>query len=284
MCGIFGYIGEKEAIPFILEGLKKLEYRGYDSAGVATLEKGQLFVTKCLGKIQQLEEELSQKPIGGQIGVGHTRWATHGKPSQPNSHPHQDCTGKIAVVHNGIIENYLELRRELANKGHHFSSTTDTEVIAHLIEENYDGDLLQALAKSLKQARGAYALAIISEHTPNSIIIARQGSPLIVGFGAEESFISSDIAAMLKYTNKIIQLENGQIGRLTPKTFKLFDLELTPIKKRKELVSWDPNQQKKAALPILCSRKSTNNPVLFATPLKAGLRPKTILSILTSST
>ncbi|PIS30905.1 glutamine--fructose-6-phosphate transaminase (isomerizing) [Candidatus Saganbacteria bacterium CG08_land_8_20_14_0_20_45_16] len=246
MCGIFGYIGEKEAIPFILEGLKKLEYRGYDSAGVATLEKGQLFVTKCLGKIQQLEEELSQKPIGGQIGVGHTRWATHGKPSQPNSHPHQDCTGKIAVVHNGIIENYLELRRELANKGHHFSSTTDTEVIAHLIEENYDGDLLQALAKSLKQARGAYALAIISEHTPNSIIIARQGSPLIVGFGAEESFISSDIAAMLKYTNKIIQLENGQIGRLTPKTFKLFDLELTPIKKRKELVSWDPQSAEKS--------------------------------------
>jgi len=198
MCGIFGYIGNKEAIPFIIEGLKKLEYRGYDSAGVATLNKGKIFVSKCVGKISGLEDMLKQKPISGSVGIGHTRWATHGRPSHLNSHPHEDCTGKIVVVHNGIIENYLELRRKLADKGHKFTSATDTEVIAHLIEENLDGNLLSSVSKALKQVKGSYALAVISEHEPGKIVIARHGSPLIVGFGEKESFISSDIPALLK--------------------------------------------------------------------------------------
>ena len=246
MCGIFGYIGDKEAIPFIVEGLKKLEYRGYDSAGVATLDNNKLFVSKSVGKIAELESLLAQKPIGGGIGIGHTRWATHGRPSDDNSHPHEDCNGEIAVVHNGIIENYLELRRELADKGHKFKSTTDTEVLAHLIEEHYDGkNLLQAVATALKLVRGAYALAVISEHKPNKVIVARHGSPLIVGFGASESFIASDIAAMLKYTNKVIKLENGEIAKITPKQFRLFDLELNPIKRKKELISWDPESAEK---------------------------------------
>ncbi|KPJ64046.1 hypothetical protein AMJ44_13520, partial [candidate division WOR-1 bacterium DG_54_3] len=245
MCGIFGYIGDKEALPFLIEGLKKLEYRGYDSAGVATLDKGKVFVSKCVGKITDLEELLKQKPIGGEIGIGHTRWATHGRPSHLNSHPHQDCEGKIVVVHNGIIENYLEIRRKLAENEHKFSSTTDTEVIAHLIEENMNGNLFQAVAKALKYLKGSYALAVISEHDPEKIIVARHGSPLIVGFGENESFISSDIPAMLKYTDKIVKLENGEIGEVSRKEFIAFDLEGKSIDKEVELISWDPESAEK---------------------------------------
>jgi len=229
----------------LIEGLKKLEYRGYDSAGVATLDKGKVFVSKCVGKITDLEELLKQKPIGGEIGIGHTRWATHGRPSHLNSHPHQDCEGKIVVVHNGIIENYLEIRRKLAENEHKFSSTTDTEVIAHLIEENMNGNLFQAVAKALKYLKGSYALAVISEHDPEKIIVARHGSPLIVGFGENESFISSDIPAMLKYTDKIVKLENGEIGEVSRKEFIAFDLEGKSIDKEVELISWDPESAEK---------------------------------------
>ncbi|MDD5382256.1 MAG: glutamine--fructose-6-phosphate transaminase (isomerizing) [Candidatus Margulisbacteria bacterium] len=245
MCGIFGYIGDKEALPFLLEGLKKLEYRGYDSAGVATLDKGKVFISKCLGKIVDLEELLRQKPIGGAIGIGHTRWATHGRPSHINSHPHEDCSGKIVVVHNGIIENYLELRRALADNGHKFTSTTDTEVIAHLIEDNMDGSLLKAVSKALSQVKGSYAIAVISEHEPGKIVIARHGSPLIVGFGEKESFVSSDIPAMLKYTGRIVHLENGEIGEITDKKFRAFNLDGRAVNKKVELVSWDPESAEK---------------------------------------
>ena len=245
MCGIFGYIGNKEATPFIIEGLKKLEYRGYDSAGIATLDKGKVFVSKRVGKISDLEGLLERKPIRGEVGIGHTRWATHGRPSDKNSHPHQDCSGKIVVVHNGIIENYLELRRELADNGHKFSSSTDTEVLAHLIEEHYEDSLLKAIAGSLSRVRGSYALAVISEHEPEKILIARHGSPLIVGFGANECFVSSDIPAMLKYTSEIIKLENGEVGELTASELKVFDLEGQNVKKSSELISWDPESAEK---------------------------------------
>jgi glucosamine--fructose-6-phosphate aminotransferase (isomerizing) len=245
MCGIFGYIGNKEAVPLIIEGLKKLEYRGYDSAGIATIDNGKVFVTKAAGKIADLEHLLAQKPISGEMGIGHTRWATHGKPSDANSHPHEDCTGKIVVVHNGIIENYLELRRDLADKGHKFTSATDTEVVAHLIEENFEGDLLQAVARSLLTLKGSYALAIISEYDPGKIIVARHGSPLILGFGENETFVSSDIPAILKYTGKIIKLENGELGELTSDQLIAFDLEGRSIKKEAELVSWDPESAEK---------------------------------------
>ncbi|MDI6732208.1 MAG: glutamine--fructose-6-phosphate transaminase (isomerizing) [Candidatus Margulisbacteria bacterium] len=245
MCGIFGYIGNKEAVPFILEGLKKLEYRGYDSAGIATLHKGNVFISKCAGKIADLETLLAQKPISGAIGIGHTRWATHGRPSDINSHPHDDCRGKIVVVHNGIIENYLELRRELADKGHKFKSTTDTEVLAHLIEDNMNGSLLQSVSRALSLVRGSYALAVISEHEPEKIIVARQGSPLIVGYGEEETFISSDIPAMLKYTGRTIQLDNGEVGEVVPKKAKFYSLHGKPVAKKIELISWDPESAEK---------------------------------------
>ena len=245
MCGIFGYIGHKEALPFLIEGLKKLEYRGYDSAGIATLDKGKLFVSKCMGKIIALETLLQQKPIGGDIGISHTRWATHGRPSDENSHPHEDCQGKIVVVHNGIIENYLELRRALADNGHKFTSTTDTEVLAHLIEENLNGSLFKAVNTALKHIRGSYALAVISEHEPEKIIAARQGSPLIIGKGIKEKFVSSDIPALLKYTGKILQLDNEEIAEITKTRTRVYHSSGKPVSKKNELISWDPESAEK---------------------------------------
>jgi len=245
MCGIFGYIGTKEAVPFIIEGLKKLEYRGYDSAGVATLDNGKLFIAKRAGKINDLEELLARKPIGGEIGIGHTRWATHGRPSDVNSHPHEDCSGKIVVVHNGIIENYLELRRELADRGHKFTSTTDTEIIAHLIEENMHGDLLKAVSQALTLVRGSYALAVLSELDPGKIVIARNGSPLIIGIGEKEYFIASDIPALLKYTAKIIKLDNNEVGEISRHQIKIFNAKGKLVNKKTELISWDPESAEK---------------------------------------
>lgn len=245
MCGIFGYIGNKDAVPFILEGLKKLEYRGYDSSGIATLDQNNLFTAKCAGKIVALEELLMRKPISGSIGIGHTRWATHGKPSDLNSHPHESCDSKIMIVHNGIIENYLELRRDLCEKGHKFKSVTDTEVIAHLIEENMQGDLMKAITRSLAMLRGSYALAIVSEHAPDRIIVARNGSPLIVGYGEKEYYLSSDIPALLKYTSKIVKLDNHEIAEVTKKGVRYYNSKGESIKKKTELISWDPQSAEK---------------------------------------
>ncbi len=246
MCGIFGYIGNKNAVPFIIEGLKKLEYRGYDSAGVATIDKKKLFVSKCVGKISALEKVLKRKPLSGKTGIGHTRWATHGQPSNENSHPHESCDRKIVVVHNGIIENYLEIRRKLADKGHKFTSVTDTEVISHLIEEHYQGDLFKAVKKALTELRGSYALAIISEHDPEKIIVARNGSPLIIGFAEKESFIASDIHALLKYTSKVIRLDNEELAVVTKNRAKIMNFKGEIVKKKRELISWDPQSAEKS--------------------------------------
>jgi len=245
MCGIVGYVGNKEAIPFLVEGLKKLEYRGYDSAGVATLDNGKLFVSKCVGKISDLENLLEKNPIGGNLGVGHTRWATHGQPSHLNSHPHEDCKSQLVVVHNGIIENYLELRKELIGRGHNFRSSTDTEVIAHLVEENYRGNLTEAVRKALQLVKGSYAIAVICELEPQKIVVARQGSPLIVGHGEQESFIASDIPALLKYTNRITHLDNGELAEITPDRVEILDLSGNPLSKKSIFVSWDPESAEK---------------------------------------
>ena len=246
MCGIFGYVGSKEALPFLIEGLKKLEYRGYDSAGVATLDDGKLFVSKCVGKISDLESLLQQKPIAGKIGIGHTRWATHGQPSHLNSHPHEDCKAELVVVHNGIIENYMELRQELSGRGHKFKSATDTEVLAHLIEEQLNsGGLYHAVRKSLLMIRGSYALAVISEREPGKIVAARHGSPLIIGHGTGEKFLSSDIPAMLKYTGKVIYLDNGELAEITPEETRVFGLSGKTLKKEVNFISWDPESAEK---------------------------------------
>ena len=218
MCGIVGYIGEKQAQPILLEALKKLEYRGYDSSGIGviTSDKGHMLLQKTRGKIKDLQALLEAHPFPESfIGISHTRWATHGVPNKVNAHPHADCTGKILVVHNGIVENFEELKKELRHKGHKFASDTDTEVVAHLIEENYrGGDLLAAVRKAIKRLRGAFALGVMSVDHPDTLIAARVGSPLIIGLGKNENFIASDAPAILEHTRRIIYLKDGQLAVL----------------------------------------------------------------------
>ena len=214
MCGIVGCIGNRSVTPIIVESLKRLEYRGYDSAGIATLNGAEIDITKTEGKIADLENILSLTNTAC-VGIGHTRWATHGIPSSTNAHPHADCSGSFAVVHNGIIENFQALKDELTSKGHIFSSETDTEVLAHLCEDCYNGDLESAVREALLRVEGSYAIAVISDHEPDVIVAARKDSPLIVGLGDGENFLASDIPAIRKYTNKVMYINDGEIVRLT---------------------------------------------------------------------
>ena len=203
MCGIVGYIGNRKATDVLTQGLEKLEYRGYDSAGVAVIDDNRINVTKCKGRLKNLEEKLETTPIHGTVGIGHTRWATHGEPSDRNSHPHVTANGNIAVVHNGIIENYLEIKEELSNKGYSFVSETDTEVIPYLIDMYYEGDLKEAVIKALKRMKGAFALGILCVDEPDKLIAVRKDSPLIIGKGKGENFIASDIPAVINWTREI---------------------------------------------------------------------------------
>lgn len=223
MCGIVGYVGSKKAKSVIIKSLKKLEYRGYDSAGIATIDKGKLFVIKNKGRICDLGRLLVKKNIPGTIGIGHTRWATHGKPSQINAHPHIDCSGNIAVVHNGIIENFAELKRRLEKQGYVFRSETDTEVLAHLINKYYKGNLEEATKEALSKVKGSYAVGIISINEPGKIVSARFDSPLVVGLGKDENFIASDVSAILGHTKKVIYLKDNEIAVLTSKGVNILD-------------------------------------------------------------
>lgn len=242
MCGIFGYIGSKKAIPILIEGLKKLEYRGYDSAGIVTLENHRLIIDKCAGKIVDLENLVCHKLGASTIGLGHTRWATHGKPSFENSHPQTDCKNKLAVVHNGIIENYSSLKKQLIKEGHIFKSDTDTEVIAHMIEKflTPNNNLEQAVKAALKEIEGSYAIGVISEKDPLRLVAARQGSPLILGISENEYFLASDIPALLKHTNKVIYLDDGEVAVLEPLGYKITTLEGKEVLKEATFISWDP--------------------------------------------
>jgi glucosamine--fructose-6-phosphate aminotransferase (isomerizing) len=244
MCGIFGYVGNKECISLLIEGLKKLEYRGYDSAGVAVINNDLLIVEKCAGKITELEKLLSgNPPIDSHIGIAHTRWATHGRPSSENSHPHTDCKDEIAVVHNGIVENYLQIRRDLSADGHVFKSATDTEVIAHLIEKNLDSgstSLEEAVRKTVGELVGSFAIAVVSKNEPDKIIVAKRGSPLKIGLGDGETFIASDIPALIKYTGRVIFLGEEEMAVVTKLGAKVTDFAGNPISKEVTLVSWDP--------------------------------------------
>ena len=249
MCGIVGYIGERDSVPVILDSLARLEYRGYDSAGIAVIDgAGALTGSKAEGKLQRLAERLRNGGrISGRVGVGHTRWATHGRPSDANAHPHMDCTGKIAVVHNGIIENYASLRARLIASGHVFKSETDTEVLAHLIEQHYDGNLEEAVRRTLKEVTGAYALGIISSDDPEHLIFARNGaSPLVVGIGDGEMFVASDTPAILQYTRKEIILQEGEIVVVGRDGWKLSDYDGTPIERDIIQVTWDAGSAEKS--------------------------------------
>jgi glucosamine--fructose-6-phosphate aminotransferase (isomerizing) len=245
MCGIIGYIGKRNAIPILIDGLKKLEYRGYDSAGIAFFNKKRISIKRSAGKIKALDNSIQSRTLKSFMGVGHTRWATHGKPSEENAHPHK--ADSIVLVHNGIIENYLELKTDLKNNGHVFASETDTEVISHLISSfTRNGlDLIKATQRAVKKLQGAYALGIISELEPDKIVAVRKDSPLVIGLGSEEFFIASDIPAFLGYTRDVIILENDEMAVLSRDGVEMFDMNDTPLKKNIMNISWSPAMAEK---------------------------------------
>ena len=245
MCGIVGYIGNKNAVDVIYSGLEKLEYRGYDSAGIAVIENDKIERRRSVGKLVNLQENIKENKIFGNIGIGHTRWATHGKPSEENAHPHTDCSGKIVVVHNGIIENYVSLKKQLQKEGHKFASETDTEVVAHLIEKYYKGDLLTAVKSALKNIEGAYALCAISSEDKSRIVVARKDAPLVIGLGKDENFIASDVSALLQYTKDVIFLENKDIAEIKSDSVKIFDETDTEIKRESQKILWNAIQAEK---------------------------------------
>ena len=240
MCGIVGYVGAKQAVPVLLQGLYKLEYRGYDSAGIAVVKDGKISLSKVTGRIANLSEKTDGgRLLPGCTGIGHTRWATHGAPTDTNAHPHVSNDGRFAVVHNGIIENYLELREELTEKGYRFSSETDTEVIVHLVEMYYAGDFRQAVMKASARLEGSYALGIVCADEPDRILVVREASPLILGVGVGENFFASDVTALVAYTRNAIYLEDGQFAELTPHSIQVFDCTGNPVPKKISRITWD---------------------------------------------
>ncbi len=241
MCGIVGYIGQRKAVPIILEGLKRLEYRGYDSAGLAVYCDDQsLGVRRASGKLRNLEEVVRIDPVDGAFGVGHTRWATHGRPTEENAHPHRDCSGDIVVVHNGIVENYLSLKDQLINEGHVFKTETDTEVIAHLVEKYSDRPLEDAVRAAVKDLTGVFAIAVLSRKDPNKIVAARNGPPVVIGLGDNEYFVASDVPAILSHTRDMFFLNDGDLAVLTPDGVRLTDFEGRAVKRQVQHILWDP--------------------------------------------
>ncbi|HZX45037.1 MAG TPA: glutamine--fructose-6-phosphate transaminase (isomerizing) [Candidatus Nanoarchaeia archaeon] len=244
MCGIIGYVGNNRAVDVLLSGLKKLEYRGYDSAGIATISDGKIKTKKDIGKIEEVNQKVNFSELSGNIGLAHTRWATCGKVTKENAHPHLDCTGKISIIHNGIIENYGQLKEDLIKKGHNFSSNTDTEVIAHLIEDEYKGDLKEAVISAIKHLEGSFALGVIHADK-EELVAARYESPLIIGVGSGENFIASDVPAIMEYTKNIIYLGNKEVAVLRGDSVSLFDAEGNPVEGKIEKIEWNAEQAQK---------------------------------------
>src|SRR5713226_714424 len=241
MCGIIGYVGTRDVVPVLIGGLKKLEYRGYDSAGIAVVNGQGVEVVRAEGKLINLESKLNDKPLKGTFGMGHTRWATHGKPNENNAHPHRDCTGQVVVIHNGIIENFLTLKQRLQNSGHEFKTETDTEVVAHLIEENLKSGakFVDAVKKTLKELEGHYALVMIDGTEPGTIVAAKHGPPLVIGLGDNENIVASDVAPLLAYTRNIFYLEDGEYAIADQKAVRLFDQNDKPVNRPPKKIMWD---------------------------------------------
>ena len=247
MCGIVGYIGTNKAVPVLLDGLKKLEYRGYDSAGIATLENGKIYISKDKGRVSNLEDLLKDKTLSSTIGIAHTRWATHGKPSKVNSHPHSDNSGKISVVHNGIIENYSDIKKFLINNGYSFLSDTDTEVIPNLISYYYKtNDLLKAVSLACKDLKGSYAIEVLCQNSSDKIIVAKKDSPLVIGCANDGNYIASDIPAILSYTKDFYLLEDNEIVEIYTDKIDFYNLDLQTVNKKIETISWDASSIEKA--------------------------------------
>src|SRR5438477_3052297 len=247
MCGIIGYIGPKEVVPVLIDGLRRLEYRGYDSAGVAVVHDGAVELRRSAGKLSRLEDVITLNPLAGEYGVGHTRWATHGRPTEENAHPHRDCTGKIVVVHNGNIENYLDLKQELQKQGHTFVTETDTEIVAHLVErEMKDDGLENAVRRALMLMRGLFALVLISADDPAKIVAVRNGPPIVVGLGDGEFFVASDIPAILSHTRDVVFLGDEEMAIITRSGVSFTDFFGRPVSKATQRVLWDPIMAEKA--------------------------------------
>jgi glucosamine--fructose-6-phosphate aminotransferase (isomerizing) len=247
MCGIIGYIGQRQVLPILIDGLRRLEYRGYDSAGVAVVRKGAIELRRSAGKLARLEEAIAVNPLDGDYGIGHTRWATHGRPTEENAHPHRDCTGRIVVVHNGIIENYLELKQQLVREGHTFVTETDTEIVAHLVErEMQDDGLENAVRRALLSLRGLFALVLISAEDPEKIVTVRNGPPIVVGLGDGEFFVASDIPAILQHTRDVVFLGDEEMAVITPRGVEFTDYSGRAVSKASTRVSWDPVMAEKA--------------------------------------
>ena len=259
MCGIVGYVGQRQAAEVLLDGLKKLEYRGYDSAGIAVLSDNKIVTIKTKGRLKQLEEKMSEVGVPqGTCGIGHTRWATHGEPSDVNSHPHGNA--RLTIVHNGIIENYMELKEKLVRKGYEFLSQTDTEVVAKLLDYYYKGDPMEAIRRVITAVKGSYALGILFRDFPEEIFALRKDSPLIIGIGKGENFIASDIPAVLKYTRNYELIDENEIVRLTKDHVSVYNMDGDLVEKRSSPPTGMWKRQKKRGTPTLCSRRSLNSP------------------------
>ena len=245
MCGIVGYVGTRDAVPVIVEGLRRLEYRGYDSAGLAVVRDGTLLRRRAAGKLRNLEESLRAEPLAGSYGVGHTRWATHGRPTEENAHPHQDDQGRVVVVHNGIIENYLDLKARLRAAGHRFVTQTDTEAVAHLVAHLYQGSLEEAVRRAVREIQGIYAIVVLHKDEPQTLVGARLGPPLVVGLGEGEHFLASDVPALLPYTRDFLFLEDGDVVTVTPRSVAVTDAGGAPRECRPQRIAWDPVQAEK---------------------------------------
>ncbi len=271
MCGIVGYVGPREAAPVLISGLKRLEYRGYDSAGVALMNGKGLETRKAVGKIAMLESVVTADPIAGMTGIAHTRWATHGAPNECNAHPHHDCTGTIAVVHNGIIENFGALRTMLEQHGHRFESETDTEVLAHLIEAAFDGNLEEAVIDALHLVEGTYGIAVVSSDDPGKIVAARKGSPLLLGLGDGENFLASDVAAILQYTRDVVYLDDGEMAVITAGDYKVCDLQSTAREKRVNKIDWDLDMIEKGGFAHFMLKEIFEQPTTIGNTMRGRL-------------
>ncbi len=278
MCGIVGYIGGKQAAPILLEGLSKLEYRGYDSAGLAVNDGSKIHVTKCKGRLRILSDlTKGGETLTGTLGIGHTRWATHGAPSDMNSHPHFNTNESIAVVHNGIIENYLKIKKSLMDKGYQFQSETDTEVVVQLLDHYYDGDAMAAIAKVMSKMEGSYALGIIFKDQPDEFYAVRKDSPLIVGVSEEGNYIASDVPAILKHTRNVYYIENGEIVRLTRESVQFYNSDLEPVEKVMSTVEWDITAAEKGGYEHFMLKEIFEQPKAVRDTLRPRIREKDIV-------
>ena len=268
MCGIVGYVGQRKALPILMEGLKRLEYRGYDSAGIALQEPHSLFSEKAAGKLSELDKRLAGRTFESSCGIAHTRWATHGEPNDTNAHPHLDCRAKIAVVHNGIIENYHSLREWLRSKGHKLTTETDTETIAHLVEEHYDGNLVEAVRTALALVEGTYGIAVISLDSPDEIVVARNGSPLVIGTGDEENLVASDVSALLQHTKHVIYLNDSELAVITPTSVSISTIDNVRVKPQIEEISWSLEEIEKGSMPHFMLKEIFEQP----TTIQNGMR------------